>query len=756
MKKVSLSRILILNILCLSLAAEEFPVMVYHEPYSTDTSRMSIDTSYSHLVEFGATHIGGWVTPLTAQKANEYGLKLIAENAINSNNSSGTLTKNLLRISDRSVKYLHYFAKDGLFMDLEIESDQTLNGYFFDVNGQVGEESANGYFCDVDLNSEGYLFDKLGWGDSRDSLSIYAFLTKDDDLDSCNADFYLKIPSLANPSAKVCVIDVKNRKTGYNILAIDTIYVSDFSHANSFEVFPLRFLQKEWIEEDTQYTYIYLSTGLYWFDEVDLEIDKIRVYNPKGKTFFEDIPGDTIDDSLSNYFANLAPYQSVVHSYYLADEPRGGSIPAIQFSDVLLRNNSSPDVHALSNMPAYNWYSYTLTEVYAKIVQPPAVLADYYWYRCGMPLATDTCMTCWRYQCGDPCWNVQYPISRFTSALDSMYNKSNRQNREFWSVLGSARFNRCPKDGDFCFWDLEDPNEEVFKVSIYLSLAHGARGISFWTYGSYGFSTDTVQQNYEPESYNPEISEESIRDTCPCDIPEECIHYDGNQPTVGLYDWDPVNQVYTRNSKWYTLKNILDRAKPMGSILRECELIDVGLIDSGSVGFIDSVSGTYDPDWIEASVFQDGSEYYFMLVNRRLLQSESTYVKVYLDEVQFVAPKLLVDVYSEEEFIFNWYETELPPYFYVKIYPGEGRLFRFDPLVLTCGDVNADGLINVTDAVFLTNYIFLKGLKPDPIDPADANCDGSVNISDAIIIINYVFVGGFLPCDPNGDGILDC
>jgi HYR domain len=38
----------------------------------------------------------------------------------------------------------------------------------------------------------------------------------------------------------------------------------------------------------------------------------------------------------------------------------------------------------------------------------------------------------------------------------------------------------------------------------------------------------------------------------------------------------------------------------------------------------------------------------------------------------------------------------------------------------------------------------------------DVNCDGLTNVSDAVWIINYVFVGGFNPCDSDGDGIPDC
>ncbi len=38
----------------------------------------------------------------------------------------------------------------------------------------------------------------------------------------------------------------------------------------------------------------------------------------------------------------------------------------------------------------------------------------------------------------------------------------------------------------------------------------------------------------------------------------------------------------------------------------------------------------------------------------------------------------------------------------------------------------------------------------------DVNCDGVVNISDSVWIINYVFIGGNEPCDTDGSGEPDC
>jgi Dockerin type I domain len=73
-----------------------------------------------------------------------------------------------------------------------------------------------------------------------------------------------------------------------------------------------------------------------------------------------------------------------------------------------------------------------------------------------------------------------------------------------------------------------------------------------------------------------------------------------------------------------------------------------------------------------------------------------------------------------------------------------------------CGDANFDDIINVSDAVWIINYVFVGGDPPNPIEAGDANCDGVCNVSDAVWIINYVFVGGHAPCDTDGDDVPDC
>lgn len=68
----------------------------------------------------------------------------------------------------------------------------------------------------------------------------------------------------------------------------------------------------------------------------------------------------------------------------------------------------------------------------------------------------------------------------------------------------------------------------------------------------------------------------------------------------------------------------------------------------------------------------------------------------------------------------------------------------------TCGNANNDGSVNVSDAVYIINYVFVGGAAPQPVLACgNANNDGSVNVSDAVYVINYVFVGGNPPGDCN-------
>jgi hypothetical protein len=64
------------------------------------------------------------------------------------------------------------------------------------------------------------------------------------------------------------------------------------------------------------------------------------------------------------------------------------------------------------------------------------------------------------------------------------------------------------------------------------------------------------------------------------------------------------------------------------------------------------------------------------------------------------------------------------------------------------GDANADGAIDLDDAVYILNYLFKAGPAPFPFDAGDANCDGIIDVRDAVYLLNYLFKGGPPPGCP--------
>jgi hypothetical protein len=78
--------------------------------------------------------------------------------------------------------------------------------------------------------------------------------------------------------------------------------------------------------------------------------------------------------------------------------------------------------------------------------------------------------------------------------------------------------------------------------------------------------------------------------------------------------------------------------------------------------------------------------------------------------------------------------------------PDMGAHELCDSQRLRRGDGNADGSINITDAIFVLAHLFAGGLEPDCRDAADANDDGALNITDPINVLGYLFQGkGPLP-----------
>ena len=64
------------------------------------------------------------------------------------------------------------------------------------------------------------------------------------------------------------------------------------------------------------------------------------------------------------------------------------------------------------------------------------------------------------------------------------------------------------------------------------------------------------------------------------------------------------------------------------------------------------------------------------------------------------------------------------------------------------GDSNADGDVNLSDAVFTLGFLFQGGPPPACLESADTDNDGAVNISDGISLLGFLFQGGAPPAEP--------
>jgi hypothetical protein len=111
----------------------------------------------------------------------------------------------------------------------------------------------------------------------------------------------------------------------------------------------------------------------------------------------------------------------------------------------------------------------------------------------------------------------------------------------------------------------------------------------------------------------------------------------------------------------------------------------------------------------------------------------------------------------------QWEEVEGPPepydsmeiYYRPISYLDTTRVFIHDGSVAVlggyvCGDMNDDGYpCDISDLVYLVDYMFLDGPAPAALASADCNGDGELDISDLVCFVEFMFSQGSAPiCGP--------
>ncbi len=75
------------------------------------------------------------------------------------------------------------------------------------------------------------------------------------------------------------------------------------------------------------------------------------------------------------------------------------------------------------------------------------------------------------------------------------------------------------------------------------------------------------------------------------------------------------------------------------------------------------------------------------------------------------------------------------------------ELMEQPPELFVRGEANADGKLNVADAVAVLEYLFSGGSVPC-LAAADVNDDEQINIADAVALLGFLFAGGSQPPEP--------
>ncbi|MEM7262488.1 MAG: lamin tail domain-containing protein, partial [Planctomycetota bacterium] len=84
--------------------------------------------------------------------------------------------------------------------------------------------------------------------------------------------------------------------------------------------------------------------------------------------------------------------------------------------------------------------------------------------------------------------------------------------------------------------------------------------------------------------------------------------------------------------------------------------------------------------------------------------------------------------------------------------PNSGECKTVGPEFLR-GDAQISCAVDLADAVFTLNFLFLGGPEPSCLDAADANDSGVVDIADAVSILGFLFLGSPPPALPGPDDL---
>jgi hypothetical protein len=397
-------------------------------------------------------------------------------------------------------------------------------------------------------------------------------------------------PDTNNP---VCSLKVVGNG---DLLAHMIVYEKDFEYCSGYKTFVVGYYA----------TQNPIEFQIYWFGNRTLYIDYVRVYDSYGEELIIEKRHDQdIMDYVSQEWVNttLPNGDTVVYRWYLKDEPQYIDLfEPSRYIDSLLREVSSERVgfQAFQKVWDYN------------------LLAEYFLRQNPEEYHVDLYPTGW--------WGPDSSGDHFQLGIDVLtkhYNESkieaNNRGKNFWVTIqghffgrktncpdtcsyGAFEVNNIPFPGWYCDYLKRPPTPNEVRVQTFLALCYGAVSILNFCY----------------YSYNQFV----YGDTC---------------LMLGLYE----HMGDSTTARWREIRDFTGpRVEELGPILNQltwqgacfCDSVGSFVLRNGKSNYIDSIIGIKpDSTYIEVGFFDQSDTSYFMLVNRKCLETEHETLSIYFN-----------------------------------------------------------------------------------------------------------------------------
>jgi hypothetical protein len=297
------------------------------------------------------------------------------------------------------------------------------------------------------------------------------------------AKFRLKVNDNTSHTAVAHLYVVAQENGVEETLAQQTIYADDFAYSGNYQYFDLNFVldtaeigSPNFAEKITTASTAKKSQSLpttdyriYWYDNVDLWIDRVEIYDYKSEPLLSGVYDSAIESDL----ASLASY-SAPHRVSIRDEPCEDNYQASVYIKSFIENAGYKGLtDALPEYAQGRWtheapdYETYLDE-YHHYLSPEEYLFNHLTYQ---------------YQW----WNNPRLDGLFEN-LKIIREKSLQNNKDFYSTIltfgwNDAQIQALQNSGrlpDVPYSVIYDEMERRMNASVFENLAYGAKGFHYW------------------------------------------------------------------------------------------------------------------------------------------------------------------------------------------------------------------------------------------------------------------------------------